>query len=331
MNHANVAFFIPHLGCKHRCSFCNQRSISGVPDIITPRQVADQLEKAACQLGDRIGKSEIAFFGGSFTALPRRMMMDYLQTAEPFLKAGFLGIRLSTRPDAIDREVLDVLCQYGVTSVELGAQSMDDRVLSLNGRGHTAAQVEQASSLIRERGISLGFQMMTGLYGSTPQIDKDTANRLIQLKPDTVRIYPTIVMERTRLAQLWEKGEYRPQSLEEAVELCAHLMDQFEEKGIRVIRVGLHAGGGVETGMLSGPWHPAFGELCESRRFLHRALDMLQADDVPRGPVTLGVHPSDMSKMIGQKRQNLDKLRQIGYDSKVIGKSDVPKGTVRIL
>ena len=331
MNHANVAFFIPHLGCKHRCSFCNQRSISGVPDVITPRQVADQLEKAVYQLGDRIRQAEIAFFGGSFTALPRQMMMDYLQTAEPFLKAGFLGIRLSTRPDAIDREVLDVLCQYGVTSVELGAQSMDDRVLSLNGRGHTTAQVEQAAGLIRERGISLGLQMMTGLYGSMPQTDRDTAERLIQLGPDTVRIYPTIVMEGTRLAQLWEKGEYRPQSLEKAVELCAHLMDRFEAKRIRVIRVGLHAGGGVETGMLSGPWHPAFGELCESRRFLHRALDMLQADDVPRGPMTLGVHPSDMSKMIGQKRQNLDKLRQIGYDSKVIGKSDVPKGTIRIL
>ncbi|BCI60247.1 elongator complex protein 3 [Solibaculum mannosilyticum] len=331
MNHANVAFFIPHLGCRHRCSFCNQRSISGVQDIITPRQVSDALREAVCRMGDRVREAEIAFFGGSFTALPRRTMIDYLKAAAPFLKEGFGGIRLSTRPDAIDSEVLDILFQYGVTSVELGAQSMDDRVLSLNGRGHTAFQVKQASYLIQERGFSLGLQMMTGLYGSSLETDRDTAHQLMELKPDTVRIYPTIVVEGTYLSNLWREGRYQPQSLWEAVELCAQLMEEFETKGIRVIRVGLHAGGDVENGMLCGPWHPAFGELCENRRFLHRALDVLKDNCVPKGCVTLGVHPSDLSKMIGQKRQNVDKLRQIGYDSKVIGKTDIPKGTVQLL
>ena len=166
MKHANVSIFVPHNGCPHQCSFCSQRSITGQQSQPTPEDVRRTLDQAVRDLGERIHESEIAFFGGSFTAIDRRYMISLLDTAYQYVKQyNFTGIRLSTRPDAVDAEVLRLLRDYGVTSIELGAQSMDDRILGLNGRGHTSRDVEEASALIQEFGFSLGLQMMTGLYG----------------------------------------------------------------------------------------------------------------------------------------------------------------------
>lgn len=199
----------------------------------------------------RIGRSlagtdtdaEIAFFGGSFTAIGRDYMLELLEAAAPFVGGAFRGIRISTRPDAVDGETLGLLRRYGVTAVELGAQSMDDGVLDQNLRGHTAADVERAAGLVRDAGFELGLQMMTGLYGSDEARDFMTAERLAACAPDTVRVYPTVVMEGTGLAALWRAGAYRPQTLEEAVSLGARLLEFFEGKGVRVIRMGLHAAG----------------------------------------------------------------------------------------
>ena len=238
-------------------------------------------------------------------------MHSLLEATVPFIDR-FKGIRVSTRPDCIDDEVLTLLQSYRVTAIELGAQSMSDTVLAANDRGHTAEDVRDASRLIRSYGMELGLQMMTGLYQSTPELDTYTANQFIALCPDTVRIYPTIVMRHTRLGDLYLEGQYRPQTLEEAAALVSTLLPLFENAGIRVIRVGLHDTESLKADMLAGPYHPAFRELCESRIMLEKANDLLR--DKEQGAYTLCVSPKSRSKMTGNKKSNLIALRDRGYD-----------------
>lgn len=327
--HANTAIFIPHAGCPHQCSFCNQRAISGQTRPVQPEEVTAVCERALATMKMGASDAEIAFFGGSFTAIPREYMRSLLEAAAPYVRAGrFRGIRLSTRPDCVDEAVLALLKGYGVTAVELGAQCMDDRVLALNGRGHTAADVERASRLIREAGLELGLQMMTGLPGADDEADRETARRLAALTPDTVRIYPTLVMRGTPLAAWLSKGRYVPPSLETAAALCADLLWFFEEEqGIPVIRLGLHAEGSLQENYLAGPWHPAFRELCESRLYLEAARRALAG--CAGGPVALYVHPAALSKMIGQRRQNLAALAGEGFEAAVRPDGTLPLRRVR--
>lgn len=331
--HANVAIFVPHAGCPHRCSFCNQCAISGAQAMPGPEDVRKACERAVETMTTDASQSEIAFFGGSFTAIDRGIMCSLLEAASPYVRAGqFKGIRLSTRPDAVDTEVLALLKSYGVTAVELGAQSMSDEVLVANGRGHTAADVARASGEIRAAGLELGLQMMTGLYRSGDETDRETAGKLADLHPSTVRIYPTVVMEKTALADLYRKGEYTPPTLEQAVALCARLLAYFEkERGIRVIRLGLHAGKELQEGMLAGPWHPAFRELCEGELMREEALKLLRREMPKGGTVTLAVNPRDISKMIGQKRRNLALLAEKGYDIAVRGDMSVAENSIQIV
>lgn len=315
MRHANLAIFVPHLGCPNRCSFCDQYRISGAEQPPTGEQVRQLCETAAGQLRGRCSDAEIAFFGGSFTAIDRAYMCELLEAAAPFVGGVFGGIRISTRPDAIDREVLELLARYSVGSIELGAQSMSDVVLCANHRGHTALDVERASALIRDAGFSLGLQMMTGLYRSDEQSDLETAKRLAALHPDTMRVYPTVVMEGTQLAALYQAGRYRPQSLEQAVALGARLLDFFDGQGIRVIRMGLHAQDALMSGRIAGPYHPAFRELCEGRLMEQRLLSLLS--DRPQGAYTVCVSPKSVSKVCGHGGQGIAKLRALGYHIKI--------------
>ena len=257
-----IPVFIPHWGCPHACVFCNQRRISGVKHPADAETVRAEVERARTVLpkGER---AELAFYGGSFTAIPAEQQEALLSAAKAYLDEGVLSsIRLSTRPDAIDADVLTRLHRYGVETIELGAQSLCDEVLQCAHRGHTAADVENASRLIRTSGFQLILQMMTGLPGDSPERSIRTAEKIIPLKPDGVRIYPTVIVRDTELYDRWRAGEYREHTVEDAVALCARLLPLFEKAGIPVIRLGLNPTEELSGGAaVAGAYHPALGEL----------------------------------------------------------------------
>ncbi|MCQ2490879.1 MAG: radical SAM protein [Ruminococcus sp.] len=321
MKHSNISIFIPHAGCPHRCSFCDQRTISGTQRLPHGDDVRAVCRRALSEVSHP-ENAEIAFFGGSFTAIPREYMQELLDAAKEFVGAGmFRGIRCSTRPDCIDAEVLGILAESGVTAIELGAQSMSDKVLEMNERGHTAADVENASRLIREYGFELGLQMMTGLYMSSLRDEMETARRIIEIKPDTVRIYPVVVLKGTRLGELCEQGEYELMPFEEMVRFCAELIRCFTDSGISVIKCGLHASEFVEADMVGGYYHPAFRELCEMHIYRRRIEELCMGLS---GDVTIEVNDRCISRAVGQKRANTTYFMEKGINLIIVGNSEIP-------
>lgn len=300
---------MPHNGCPHQCVFCNQKNITGHSYQPTKDDVVSAIETAINSGVDK-KNTEIAFFGGSFTAIDRDYMVSLLNATKPYIN-DFYGIRLSTRPDAIDDKVLTLLKSYGVTSIELGAQSMCDDVLSLNERGHNATDVVNASNLIKKYNISLGLQMMIGLYGSTPERDIETAEKLISLSPDTVRIYPTITMKDTLLEKYYNDKKYVSYSKETTINTCAKILKMFYDKEINVIRVGLHYSDELVNTSVAGFYHPAFRELCESKMFLDMLINEIKK--YPQGEFSVIVGNKFISKAIGQKKANIKVLKELGY------------------
>lgn len=301
-----IPIFVPHVGCPHQCVFCNQRRIAGSGTPLRAEAVTAALEAGLARAGDG---AEAAFYGGSFTAIPAEQQEELLGAVRPFLEDGRIGtIRLSTRPDAVDPTVAERLKRYGVGTVELGSQSMDDGVLAQCGRGHTAADTVRAVGVLRQGGLRVILQMMTGLPGSSPEADTETARRLIALRPDGVRIYPTVVVRDTPLCDAYGAGDYRPQTVEEAAILCAKLYRLFTEAGIPVLRLGLQPTEALSGGdAVAGPYHPAFGELVKSRILFENACALLDQTDAEA--VTLLVWRDRISAMVGQKRANLLALR----------------------
>lgn len=301
-----IPIFVPHLGCPNRCVFCDQKRISGSSSSAGGADVTRALERARA-LG--ISGAQLAFYGGSFTAVPKEHQAELLAAAQPGLREGTIrSIRLSTRPDAIEKEHLLWLREQGVSTVELGSQSMDDEVLMASGRGHTAADTERAAALVKEAGLELVLQMMTGLPGSSPESDRASARRLIALRPDGVRIYPTVILRDTELERLWRAGDYRAHTVAEAVALCADIRPLFDGAGIPVIRLGLNPSEELSAGeAVAGAYHPALGELVLSEIWRRRAMERLR--DVPAGAdVRLGVRQSRVSVMTGQKRENIRRI-----------------------
>lgn len=318
MKHINIALFVPDEGCPHRCSFCNQKTISGKCNRLDKQDI-DLAVKSALNSGKDLSMAEIAFFGGSFTGIERSYMIKLLQTAKRYIDSGVVsGIRVSTRPDYISKDVLKTLKLYGVTAIELGCQSMSDDVLRLNDRGHTSTDVVNAAKMIKEYGFDLGVQMMTGLYGDSDELCVDTAKKLIALSPNTARIYPTIVLENTKLCEFYRKGEYSPQTLEEAVRLCSQLLMMFHKADIPVIRLGLHSGGNVDDGFVAGPYHPAFREMCESEIYYKEVALQINNYKIKPGEITITVGKKFVSMLVGQKKCNFDRLRVLGYKCKII-------------
>lgn len=283
------------------------------------------IEKAIDNLGKDICNSEIAFFGGSFTAIDRDYMLSLLKATEPYADR-FMGIRISTRPDYIDDEVLNLLKNYKVTTIELGAQSMNDEVLSANNRGHSVDDVKNASRLIKQYGFNLGLQMMTGLYKATTEIDMQTAKQFVELNPDCVRIYPTVVMKNTELADLYLNSVYKTYTLEESVKLCSEIMLLFEENNINVIRVGLHYSDGLVENQLAGNYHPAFKELCETEIFYKHIKNKLGENK----NIIIYVNPKSVSKSIGQNKTNIRRLNALGYNATIEKDETLGKYEVKV-
>ncbi len=359
MKHRNIAIFVPHAGCPHACAFCNQKTITAQQESPCAADVRRICMQALAEISDR-RNTEIAFFGGSFTAIARDYMTELLDAVQPFLGAdGFSGIRISTRPDYIDREVLDLLRSCGVTAIELGAQSMCDHVLAANDRGHTAQDVVNACGLIREFGFELGLQVMLGLYKSSWDDEWHTMEQVISLHPDTVRIYPVVILKGTRLARLYEAGIYEPfptsenvedypTELEDMIDCTAAMMEEYLNAGIRIIKVGLHASEFVEQDMIGGYYHPAFRELCESRIYrsrmehLHNERAGLtervpyseetwrQISEKLKMPCTFAVHPSCISKAIGHKRANILYFQKMGTAVKIIGDENLDEYEIKL-
>ncbi len=303
-----IPLFIPHVGCPNVCVFCDQVKISGADTPVTSEMVDQLIEKNLPAAGQGC---EVAFYGGSFTAMRQEVQRELLAAVQPYLKSGAVdSIRLSTRPDAVNDGICRMLKEFGVITVELGCQSMDDRVLQLSRRGHKAQDTIRAVACLKRYGFSVILQMMTGLPGDTGRQSLETAEQIISLQPDGVRIYPTVVLRGTALEEMMRGGRYRPQTVEEAVGLCAALYERFLAENIPVIRVGLNPTEELSQGeAVAGAYHPALGELVLSELYLQRARTLLQKEPLEREAVFV-VHPKRVSIMVGQKRRNIGTLRK---------------------
>lgn len=325
MKHSNISIFVPHVGCPNMCSFCNQHTISGAQHAPSAQEVREICEKALGEVKSP-ENTEIAFFGGSFTAIRRDYMTELLESVQDYIGENkFKGIRISTRPDCIDEEILFQLKSSNVTAIELGAQSMSDKVLQANDRGHTAEDVRRASELIRQYGFELGLQMMVGLYKSLSADELATMKAITEIHPDTLRIYPVVILKGTRLAELFCSGEYNPPEFDSVAQMCAEFMEMAENSGIRIIKCGLHASEFVEQDMVGGFYHPAFRELCESTIYRRRMEEAICCETSGGLSFTFAVHPSCISKAMGHKKSNAEYFKQRGIDIKIIGDKKIPK------
>ncbi len=304
--HKTIPIFVPHWGCPQDCLFCDQKKITGQKEPMTPEWAEKIIQKgiAAKEPGDFL---EVGFFGGSFTGIPKDEQEALLQVAKKALDAGKIdAIRLSTRPDYINETVIERLLRFGVHLVELGAQSMEDRVLKNSHRGHTKEDTVKAAHLLQKAGIQVGVQMMLGLPGDRVETMLNTADELISLNPVCVRIYPTLVISGTGLDALYKKGAYRPLTLDDAVKTCARLYKKFTLAGVCVIRMGLLDM--APDDIVAGPFHPAFGELVKSEIFYDELLQALQKTS--NNHIKICIHPKDVSSAIGQKKSNLHRLQK---------------------
>lgn len=330
-----IPFFIPNSGCPHQCVFCNQKNITGqvasieAPSI--PRAIAEYVKT-----NDPDEPVQVAFYGGSFTALGIDMQKSYLEAVRPFILSGQIkSIRLSTRPDNINREILALLKAYHVQTIELGVQSMDDRVLALSGRGHSAVDTVNAARLLREYGFLAGLQLLPGLPGDSAEKFVDTVDKTIALKPDFVRMYPLLVIKDTPLEELYTTGQYTPLLLDEAVSLCREALIRFERAGIEVIRIGLQPTKELAKPgtILAGPYHPAFRQVVESSIYLDKMTALLQGNGTGNTDTVFLVHPDDLSSAIGQKRSNLEHLKDQFALKTIRLRADksIPRRTVKLI
>ncbi|EAX48707.1 Radical SAM domain protein [Thermosinus carboxydivorans Nor1] len=312
MKHYIIPIFIPHYGCHHRCIFCNQRKITGVETSVTAEEVGKiiAIHLARLTLPRYV---EVAFYGGSFTALSPAVQRALLQPASEALRNGRIqAIRVSTRPDCISLEIVDNLVRFGVSTIELGVQSLDDAVLAAAARGHDAAAVVKAVQIIKAAGVTCGLQLMPGLPGEDWPSLLRTAVAVGRLSPSFVRIYPAVVITDTDLAALYRRGQYTPLTLDEAVRRSAFLKLYFESRNIQVVRVGLQATEELSSTdtVLAGPFHPAFGEMVESRLFYYMLVSFLETcGKYPSDTFVIHHHPRDHSKVRGIARTNITLLR----------------------
>ncbi|MGV8946096.1 MAG: elongator complex protein 3 [Lutibacter sp.] len=310
--HCNIPIFIPQLACPYQCVFCNQEKISATFFVPKPNEIATIID-AHLETIPNNKEINIAFFGGSFTGIPKNQMISYLEAAYKYVKEGKVqGIRLSTKPDYITDDILDILEKYGVTSIELGAQSTNNKVLLKSGRGHKFDAIEKAAGLIRKRNFELGLQMMLGLPYDTLELSIQTAKDIVRLGADTTRIYPTVVVKGTVLEKMYERGDYKVLSLEEAILWSKEVLKIFNATTIKVLRVGLHPSEELELGksLVAGPIHPSFKEMVLTDLWG----DILYEKLEKKGQSIVGVSNKQLNYAIGYKGKNRNDLKTKGYD-----------------
>ena len=308
-NHANIPIFLPQLACPHRCIFCNQNHISS-QDHVPTLQETDEIIKRNLKTIPRNYDVQIAFFGGSFTGLPIDVQESYLRVAQPYIESGQVsGIRLSTRPDYITDEILQLLKHYKVRDIELGAQSTNDTVLQRSGRGHNREAIRIASQKINENGFNLGLQMMLGLPGDTHEIALQTAQDIIAFGAKTTRIYPTLVVTDTPLATLYKQGKYQALPLGEAIQWTKEIYSLFLQNNVTVLKVGLHPNKDFASNkyLLAGPFHPSFKELVLSEIWFDKLSPLMQ-DKYANANLTIFISEEEINNAIGYNSKNRNEL-----------------------
>ena len=321
--HYNIPIFIPELACPNRCIYCNQRHISGQLQAVKPEEIKQIIEQHLATF-IRPSEVELAFFGGSFTGIDEKDMLTYLQIVQPYIEQGEIkSIRISTRPDYINEKILYILQQYNVKDIELGAQSLNEEVLAFAKRGHTVRDVENASQLIKSYGFSLGLQMMIGLPLDTVEKSKETAKKILELGAESTRIYPTLVINNTDLADLYRQNKYKALSLEEAVDWTAEIYKIFSQTSIKILRVGLHPSEALINGteLLAGPFHVSFKELVLTKIWQEKF------EKLPINTKTILVNPKEINYAIGYNSKNKQLLQKKFPYLKFISDSNVELGT----
>ena len=315
-----IPIFVPHLGCPNDCTFCNQKSISGQTKQVTAKDVKQTIEEYLKSFKNENLYKEVAFFGGSFTGIEQEKQKELLEAAYEFIKTKQIqSIRISTRPDYIDKEKLQLLKKYGVKTIELGVQSTNDYILKKCRRGHTFEDVKRASKLIRRHGFILGHQMMIGLPESTKIDELNTAKDLAKLKPKIVRLYPVLVIKGTELEKEYQNGEYEPVPLSQAVERCKELYYFFTHKKITVIRMGLQNTDiisdpkNAKSEVVAGPYHEAFGQLVEDSIWYDAILEKIKKFNVKVKEIEIEINPENINNVVGHKKENIKKLKDL-YD-----------------
>ncbi len=323
-----IPIFVPHLGCPNDCTFCNQKSISGQTKQVTPKDVKDIIENYLKGFKEKNLQTEIAFFGGSFTGIDMETQESLLEVAYEYVKEKKVdSIRVSTRPDYIDKERLKLLKKYGVKTIELGVQSSNDYILKKCKRGHTFEDVKKASKLIRKYKFVLGHQMMVGLPESTRIDEMNTAKDLAKLKPKIIRIYPVLVIKGTKLEKEYLNGEYEALTVQQAVERCKDVYYYFTSKNITVIRMGLQNTESIsdpakkESEVVAGPYHEAFGQLVEDSIWYDTILNKIKQFNIKVKEIQIKVNPENVNNVIGHKKENINKLMET-YDVKTKVKQD---------
>ncbi len=314
-----IPVFVPHLGCPHDCVFCNQKKITGQSSAFDSAEIIKEIDSYLETMKVTRYPIEIAFYGGSFTGIDKNLQIEYLKIARRYINDGHIhGIRLSTRPDYINEDILSLLKEYGVTTIELGVQSLMEPVLKASNRGHTEDDVYSAVAHIRKHDFTLGLQMMIGLPSDTLEYSKQTAMKLIGLEPDFVRIYPTVVIKDTELETLYLNGKYQALSVDDAVEWLSEIMPMFSEARIKVIRVGLQATDELTEGSsrVAGAYHPSMRQLVSSEIIKNRIVAILkrlvhkESTQSTLG-VTIEANSRNWTELRGIKQKNFFELKEM--------------------
>ena len=320
--HYIIPIFISHVGCPHQCVFCNQDRIARtLQKEVTAEEVEDTIKEYLTTIDKNKATVEVSFFGGTFTAIPVNKQKELLRVAKEYKEKGLINkIRMSTRPDAINSYILNYLKEYKVDIIELGVQSLNNEILRLSGRGHSAEDVEKSSKLIKEFGFTLGHQIMPGLPGDNFEKDIETAKKSIEMKPDICRIYPSLVIKDTPMEEMYYRGSYKPYTLEEAVEISKNLYKLYKEANVNIIRIGLQPTDTITLGkdVISGPFHPAFRELVEGSLIC----DKIQNSVSPEEDIIIEINSKDLSKLYANKKVYFNKLKENNKGSITVKTND---------